>query len=621
MPTISELPVATAVDAADQIPLSQGGASRSTTVAALLADMQPAVRVNHGTLLGRTSVGAGGPEEVVIGPGLVMTNGTLEAANGLLNSFDTAASLAPDDSLVIHRHGRLHLVPVTAIRALYSAGQHVTIDGQGTIAAVWPSGAETGSVQTADIGALPRSLVLQASDLIPIQRGTVSHATSYSTLLNAQTIDQAAPAQAASDSDQIWVAQSDAMMVRQSFSAIWNWISSNLPTARVPTVEIETNVSLDTTVHNGHILVCTQPIEIIAPILNMGAGFHCEIINMSAGQISFGPGIVTSAGSTSLPPRRAAQLRVLALASGNVVYANIQASGPAPTLPGAVQGLVIGEVLATTARLSWVAPATGAPPFTFNILYRVSGATTWLPGPVDINDTTGMVSTLTPGTSYEFVVTAANAAGLGNMSVVVSATTQAVASIPGQPIGLAAATQGPNSVALSWAAPPSGGTVRDYYVQYRSSGSTLWNNGPSNITSTNVVVSSLIASTTYEFRTFAVNASGAGPASAAVSATTQPLAGIVTAIQWNMAPVGPYTHGNGAIGVNVLVTPADGPVRLGFSTSASTPPSTWTLAVHVMTNLWGAYVDTPMTPGTWYAWAQGTDGSANTVYSTSFVVQ
>lgn len=621
MPTISELPVATAIDASDQIPLSQGGASRSTTVAALLADVQPAVRINSGALVGRTSVGAGGPEEVVVGPGLVLAEGTLATALGLLNSFDAGVSLLPNDSLVIHRHGRLHLVPAATIRSLYSAGQHVTIDGQGTIAAVWPDGLAGALIEEQDIGTRPRSQSLQATDLIPIQRGGVSQSTSYQTLLNAQTIDQAAPAESATDSDQFWVSQSDDVMVRQNFAAIWSWIAGKLASARVPTVEIEANTTLDATVHNGHVLVCSRSVTIMAVIQNMGPGFHCEIINLSSGSVTLGPGIVTSSGTTSLAPRRTAQLRVLSMASGNLIYANIQTAEAPASLPGGVQSLVVGDVLATTVRLSWIAPATGAPPFTYNILYRVTGVTAWRDGPVDLTDVSGTVSSLTPGTNYEFVVVAVNSSGSGNISTVVTATTQAVASAPGQPIGPIAATQGPNSVGLSWSPPTSGGVVRDYYIQYRTTGSTLWHNGPLGIVGTSSVIAGLTASTSYEFRVFAVNDGGAGPASTVVTATTQPLAGIVTAIQWNLVPIGPYSRGAGAIGVNVLVTPADGAVRLGFSTSSSTPPSTWTLAVHVMTNLWGAYVDTPGTAGTWYAWAQGTDGSASTVYSSSFTVQ
>jgi hypothetical protein len=190
------------------------------------------------------------------------------------------------------------------------------------------------------------------------------------------------------------------------------------------------------------------------------------------------------------------------------------------------------------------------------------------------------------------------------MSEVISVTTQGAVSVPGQPINLAAATQGPDSVALSWSPPTSGGSVLGYNIQYRSSGASVWTNGATNLAATATIVSGLNPSASYDFRVFA----------------SKPVAGAVTSIEWNMAPTGPYTHGAGAIGVNVLVTPADAAVRFGFSTSSSIPPTTWTLGVHVMTNLWGAYVDTPANAGTWYAWAQGTDGSSTTLHPTSFTV-
>jgi len=40
----------------------------------------------------------------------------------------------------------------------------------------------------------------------------------------------------------------------------------------------------------------------------------------------------------------------------------------------------------------------------------------------------------------------------------------------------------------------------------------------------------------------------------------------------------------------------------------------------VNSDLWGAYVATPAIAGVWYAWVEGTDGSAPTVYSTPFTV-
>jgi len=51
------------------------------------------------------------------------------------------------------------------------------------------------------------------------------------------------------------------------------------------------------------------------------------------------------------------------------------------------------------------------------------------------------------------------------------------------------------------------------------------------------------------------------------------------------------------------------------------PGSAKSTYANVNTDLWGQYIDTPSTAGTYYMWAEGTDGSAVTVYSTPFVVQ
>lgn len=621
MPTISQLPTASTVAASDQIPLSQDGVARSVSIASLLSDVQPAIHVGPGLLLGRTSIGTGGPEAIVVGPGLVLNDGTLTTADGLMNALEPVETITAEDRLVIRRDGQLGVVPVSAIRALHAAGGHITIDDDGTIAAVWPTAADIGASGSLDLRDLPRSHALLGSDLIPINRGGVNQATTYATLLNAQTIDQAVPAGPCGDSDLVWVAQAGNTMARQSFAGIWSWIAERLPDARRALVEITADTVLDGTVHNGRTLVCTQPVQISPSLQNMGAGFHCEVINLSAGPVTFGEGIVLSSEAVSLAPRRSAGIRFLALASGNVAYASVPGTSDTSTLPGAVQNLAVVAVTASTIGLSWIGPTTGAPPFSYAILYRIVGAGSWTNGPSGLMDGAGLLQGLTSGVTYEIVVVAANTSGSGNLSGVVTATTQGTASTPGQPLNLTATTQGPDSVSLAWAAPTSGGAVVSYVVQRRSVGASVWTNNLTGLTERSAVVSGLTAATAYEFRALAENADGIGPASAVATATTQPMAGAVSSIQWNLTPVGPYTRGTGAIGVNVLVTPSGAAVRLGFSTSATVPPTTWTLAVHVMTNLWGAYVDTPATAGTWYAWAQGTDGSATTPHATPFTVQ
>ena len=125
----------------------------------------------------------------------------------------------------------------------------------------------------------------------------------------------------------------------------------------------------------------------------------------------------------------------------------------------------------------------------------------------------------------------------------------------------------------------------------------------------------------YDFSVVGINAAGIGATSAIITAVTNAVTASVYSITWNLLPSGPYTHGSGAIGINAVINPASSPVRFGFSTSASSPPSVWTPATLVNTNLWGAYVPTPPTVGTWYTWGEGLDGSGQTVSTGSFQVQ
>jgi hypothetical protein len=50
------------------------------------------------------------------------------------------------------------------------------------------------------------------------------------------------------------------------------------------------------------------------------------------------------------------------------------------------------------------------------------------------------------------------------------------------------------------------------------------------------------------------------------------------------------------------------------------PGSAKSTYASVNTDLWGAYVSTPASAGTWYAWVEGTDGSTPTLYPTPFTV-
>jgi hypothetical protein len=101
MPTINQLPAATASAATDAFMCSQGGIARQSTLSQMLASTQPLIALTQGQLLGRFDAGAGPIQPVVLGTGLAMVNGTLTAAgpfeiSGLpAATVPTAANIVP----------------------------------------------------------------------------------------------------------------------------------------------------------------------------------------------------------------------------------------------------------------------------------------------------------------------------------------------------------------------------------------------------------------------------------------------------------------------------------------------------------------------------------------------
>lgn len=170
MPTIPQLPAATQINADDELPLSQGGVTRSVTVGDLLGGTQPALTVSSGTLLGRVSLGAGGPEPVSVGLGLALSNGALSATGGEVAGFQQNASIASGDQVVLNSGGHPALLPTAALRALYSPGSNVSIDGNGVISASIPL-----STATTPGAVIPAAgLALGSNGAITVNYGTVA---------------------------------------------------------------------------------------------------------------------------------------------------------------------------------------------------------------------------------------------------------------------------------------------------------------------------------------------------------------------------------------------------------------------------------------------------------------
>jgi hypothetical protein len=302
---------------------------------------------------------------------------------------------------------------------------------------------------------------------------------------------------------------------------------------------------------------------------------------------------------------------------GTLVYAWTNSAAASASPPAQVVGVAINSAGADSVSLTWT--AVSPTPESYTVQYRVSGTTGWTTAPsVTIPDCT--VTGLIAATSYDFVVLAVSGGGVGTPSAILTATTSAVLSPPGQVTALAIASVTSSNLALTWSAPTSGGAVASYTVQYRLSGTTPWLVAASGVTATACTASGLSPATSYDCEILALNQAGTGPASSVVTGSTAASTNSVTAITWDLVPSGTYVHGSGVIGVNAHISPSTAPVQFGFSTSTSVSPATWAAASYVNTDLWGAYVNTPSVAGTWYAWVEGTDGSLPTVYPTGFTV-
>jgi hypothetical protein len=623
MPTIDQLPSLSAVYPADEIPLSHGGAAQSISVGTLLSGVQPAIQAPAGTLLGRVSLGPGGPEPISVGTGLGLQSSVLNATGADHADFPSQTVLEPSDQAVVSSGGSPMLLDLSLLRGLFSAGSNIAIDSAGTISATGGSTSSGVSGASYSIGSLPVVTTISTGDLVGISQGGTADSITYQNFLNGLTINEAQPAAAASNSDTTWVAQSSDTMVCQSFSAIWAWIVANQPSYKLPIVEIITNTTLDGTVHNGRILVCSQPVTLTPVFANMGSGFTCSVINLSGANVAFGVGIVSSSGGSVLPADLSCTMQGLTYSGGSVIYASISGSVAEGTqaIPGIVTGIVITGVSSSGISLAWVAPISVGTATNYTVQYQMSGAADWITASSAVVGTNYSISNLQPSTTYDLVVFAANFAGFSPSSgVVTGATVATMGVVPGQVTGVTANTPTSATLSLTWSAPSVGTTPISYTIDYRPSGTTSWTAYASGVSSMPTSVIGLSSSTSYDFQVFASNALGAGAPSVVISQSTATAGTSVTALSWNVAPSGSYTHGNGSIGVNAHVTPSSTAVQFGFSTSSTAPPTSWIPASYVNTDLWGAYVNTPAITGTWYAWVEGNDGSLPTVYATPFTV-
>ena len=242
------------------------------------------------------------------------------------------------------------------------------------------------------------------------------------------------------------------------------------------------------------------------------AGF---VINRSADngatweQVGTTPAGTTAFADTALPAATLYTYRVGAIApDGKTTLTPPAAAQTALVPPADVAAVATG----TTAAVTWDAVAGAA---AYTVQRSPTGAGTWtVAGTVAAPALALSDPGLSAGTTYDYRVVAADAAGNTSTSTPASATTA-----PPTPTGVAAAVAG-STTALTWQ-PASAATA--YAVERSTDGGTTWTAAGTTATPT-FADAAPAAGTTVEYRVTASNAAGASDPSAPASASAAPAA-------------------------------------------------------------------------------------------------
>jgi hypothetical protein len=624
MTTIPQLPTATTVGLTDLFPLSQGGTLYAASVEQITAGLQTEIVLPTGEVLGRASAGTGMPEALSLGGGLALTATTLEANGTDHLGFGLLGSFAIDDEVIVNAAGAPCRLPMGLLRGLFSAGAGIAIDPNGTFSVTagaiagpvgpqGPVGASGPQGVAGPVGPPGAGLLAPGSnnaastivgtDYVAIWQNGANAWITYQQLIGGQTIDQLPAAGPVSDSDQLLVAQGGNALASQSFAAIWTYVGQKIPTMRAGVVELTTNTVLDATNHNQRVLVVSQPMVLSANFTNMGSGFSCRVINLSAGVVTMGAGIVSGTGSSVLPPGASAEIVGLTYSGGSIVWWN----GIAPTSPTITVAMV-------------AAPAP-------NTAFTVSGGLfddtpTALDYSFDGSHWTAAVTPNIGATSYHFQVPGMTA---GTYTILVRdhANTTVVGTSPPFTITAATVTIGavPTSVTVGGAIPvtgtvaPSGAAVQVGLSASTTVAPTVY--AAASVSSANwstSLVAGSVAGTYYvwaqQINDVSIQAvSGAIVVSASVAAISYTV---------NQPASVSIAAGSGTVALNGGVSPPQSiATQMAFSTSNTVRPTTgWQNAAIIDNNtVWAIYATVPASAGTYYIWVETTTGT-NAVVST-----
>ena len=250
---------------------------------------------------------------------------------------------------------------------------------------------------------------------------------------------------------------------------------------------------------------------------------------------SFVTGLIVDTANPSNPVVYAADDPSRGLLVNSARLWRVDAPPLTPAVPNAPSSVIgVGQDGAVT--VNWVSGTNGSQPISsFTVNTFAAGAFTpttkivSIVAPASTPPSSTIISGLTNGTSYTFSVLANNSVGSSAVSALSAQVTPQAAVVPSAPTNVSALA-GDGSASLAWTPPVSNGgsTLISYTINTISATpSAAVPPAIQNIpgTTTGTVVNGLSNNASYTFTVQAINAKGAGPASAASNAI-QPLAAV-----------------------------------------------------------------------------------------------
>ncbi|HJU13103.1 MAG TPA: fibronectin type III domain-containing protein [Candidatus Nitrosotalea sp.] len=251
--------------------------------------------------------------------------------------------------------------------------------------------------------------------------------------------------------------------------------------------------------------------------------------------------------------------------------------------------------------LSWQVPSSnGGSPITNYKIYRSasSGTETLL---AQIGNVTAYNDTsVGPGQTYFYRVTASNSFGESSPSNEASATTMTSVTAPLAPVGLVATAASSSEINLSWAAPSSdgGSPITGYKIERSANGGSTWSLivPDTALTSTTYSDAGLAAGKAYEYRVSAINSLG--------TSLPSNVANVTTLATFPSSPTGLVATSVSSLEVDLTWNPPGwngGSAITGYMIQRSTDGgATWSTVVADTATTTTSYQDKGVQPGMTY---------------------